>query len=105
MTPHARLAQLHQELASAYAELAAAEPDEWIDQTRSPLGRRLHCQLVRDGVLKGKHFRRRVLVTKAELDRYITSIGKDPPSDPDDTLLREAGLGRRNHGSQSHRQH
>lgn len=47
------------------------EADEWIDQARSPLGRRQHLALVRRGILSGCKVGRRVLVRRAEIDEYV----------------------------------
>lgn len=45
--------------------------DDWIDQSHSPLGRRIHCRLVRSGALSGVSVHRRVLVRRRDLDAYI----------------------------------
>lgn len=50
-----------------------ASADDWIDQNRSPLGRKLHCALVRTGVLPGVKVHRRVLVRRRDLDAYLES--------------------------------
>ena len=45
--------------------------DDWIDQIRSPLGRRTHCMLVRTGTVPGVRVHRRVLIRRRDLDAYI----------------------------------
>lgn len=45
----------------------------WVAQAQSPLGRRVHCNLVRKGVLRGHKVGKRVLVRHEDLDRYIES--------------------------------
>jgi hypothetical protein len=54
-----------------------AEPDDaWIDQTRSPLGRRLHCALARSGALPARKVGRRWLVRCADVSAYIVEHGR-----------------------------
>lgn len=75
----ARVAQLFRTIAEASAELAdelgaeaANAADEWVDQHRSPLGKRAHLEAVRDGRLPGfKPDRRRVLVRRRDIDAYL----------------------------------
>lgn len=52
---------------------AHSASEDWIDQSRSPLGRKLHCTLVRNGVLPGVKVHRRVLVRRRDLDAYLES--------------------------------
>jgi excisionase family DNA binding protein len=54
-------------------DLLASEDrgDDWIDQAHSPLGRRTHCRLVREGVIPGVRVHRRVLVRRRDLDAYV----------------------------------
>ena len=48
------------------------DPEEWIDQKRSPLGRRRHCELARRGVfLDARKSDGKWLVRRKELDAYI----------------------------------
>jgi hypothetical protein len=63
---------------------------DWIDQTRSPLGRELHCELVRSGVLPGCKVHRRVLVRRRDLDAYIESHPVTPRAANDVTATSEA---------------
>ena len=60
-------------LASVTALLDGKDPNEWVDQARSPLGRRRHCRLVREGEIKGSKIAGRVFVRRADLDAYIES--------------------------------
>jgi excisionase family DNA binding protein len=53
--------------------------DDWVSQHRSPLGREMHCRLVRDGKLPGVRVHRRVLVRRRDLDAYIESHRAAPP--------------------------
>jgi hypothetical protein len=67
--------------AIAREEIAAAREacaEDWIDQSRSPLGRKLHCALVRDGVLPGVKVHRRVLVRRRDLDAYLETHRQAP---------------------------
>lgn len=48
-----------------------ADPNEWIDQASSPLGRRGHLEAVRRKVLAGRRVGKRVLVRRADIDRYV----------------------------------
>jgi excisionase family DNA binding protein len=62
---------------------------EWVDQKSSPLGRDRHMRLVRAGTLPGKKDGRRVLVRRADIERYLqtkTVTKSDPAAD----LEREA---------------
>ncbi len=70
---------------------------DWIDQTHSPLGKRKHLRLCREGVFtsarkQGKQW----LVRRAEIDTYITS-GSKPPKTTDvgdiDRELAALGMG------------
>jgi len=61
------------------AELAAVDlGDPWVSQDESPLGRKLHCRLVRTGKLEGSKIGRRVLVRRSVLDRFIESHKVSP---------------------------
>jgi hypothetical protein len=67
------IAQGQETLARGLRMLAdAPDPEEWIDQTRSPLGRRQHCTLARRGVLTGaRKIGGRWLVKRKNLDAFI----------------------------------
>lgn len=56
----------------------ANDVENWIDQCRSPLGRRLHCALARDGRLEARKVGRRWLVRRADVDAFIALHGKRP---------------------------
>jgi excisionase family DNA binding protein len=47
------------------------EDSGWLDQSSSPLGRRLHCALARRGALPARKVGRRWLVRRADVDAYI----------------------------------
>lgn len=75
---HSRLAELYRELAAVHAELAREsedrlrpESERYVDQHHSPLGSRLHCKLVRAGVLTGRKAGRRILVRVSEIEAYL----------------------------------
>lgn len=51
--------------------LDASDPDDWVDQKSSPLGRRRHCAAVRRGELPGRKVNGQVLVRRRDLDEYI----------------------------------
>ena len=57
--------------------------DDWIDQARSPLGRRTHCRLVRTGAPPGVSVHRRVLVRRCDPDAYIEAH-RAPPAGTDE---------------------
>ena len=84
------------------AELRAntdSEPAEtWIDQTCSPLGRRLHCALARSGALSARKVGRRWLVRGADVSAYILEHGRavqlspaeqGGPAESDDAAIRK----------------
>jgi excisionase family DNA binding protein len=83
----------------ARAELRAERDEpgsDWIDQSRSPLGRRTHCSLVRSGELPGVRVHRRVLVRRRDLDAYIerhrtVSAPIDAPRDSEARTLARVG--------------
>jgi hypothetical protein len=60
--------------------------DDWIDQTQSPLGRKLHCKLVREGVLPGCKVKRKLLVRRPDIDAYITKHRVTPKQSGGDGL-------------------
>lgn len=69
---HTRLAALYSEIAALHEKLAEGSPGEdYVDQRRSPLGARLHCRLVRQGVLHGSRVGKRTLVRRADIDAYL----------------------------------
>jgi len=53
---------------------------EWIDQGSSPLGRRRHLDLVRNGALPGTRSGKLVLVRRADLDAYLAEHATPSPS-------------------------
>jgi hypothetical protein len=69
-----RVAALLRELASELERqrVSSRSNDDWIDQYHSPLGKRLHLDLVRAGKLKGyKPDRVHVYVKRSDLNAYL----------------------------------
>ncbi len=68
--------------------LDAPDPDEWVDQDNSPLGRRRHLEAVRRGDLAGRKLHGQVLVRRRDIDAYIEGRGirlaKAGPSEVDE---------------------
>jgi hypothetical protein len=68
-----------------------ADPEEWVDQAHSPLGRRRHCELARSGILAtARKVNGRWQVRRKDLDQYIErhpSSSKAPS--PDDESAAE----------------
>lgn len=57
------------------------EPDaeDWVDQSDSPLGRRRHCELAKDGTLAGARLvNRKWKVRRRIVDTYIDNHGGTP---------------------------
>ena len=82
------------------ARPVGAAPDDWLDQSTSPLGARLHTRAWRDGRLRGFKLNRRVFATRAEVARFIETNGLAQPATgdhhqaPRDTIDRDlADLG------------
>ncbi len=78
-------APLLQMLAKLLAPFIAAEihgaandnaSPEWIDQTKSPLGRRAHCVAARAGKLTARKVGRRWLVRRSDLEVFIATHGQ-----------------------------
>ncbi len=90
LTPEARIAHAKALIADAVSEMVAgfvaqaAAGAEWVDQETSPLGRRRHLQLVRSGALPCVHERRRRLVRRSDINRYLEEHGRAAASDEDD---------------------
>jgi len=75
---HRQLAELHRELADELSREDAGG-DGMVDQYHSPLGKRKHLELVRDGVLRGyKPDRVHVFVEWAEIHSYLRSHPATP---------------------------
>jgi excisionase family DNA binding protein len=79
LTPEARIDRAKRLLVEAVGEMVDAQiakgvsGTEWIDQATSPLGRRRHLRLVRQGVLRGVREGRRVLVRRKDIDAYLAT--------------------------------
>lgn len=79
----ARLHEVADEIADVLALAAnAAAGDAWVDQGRSPLGRRRHLRLVREGAIPAVKEGRRVLVRRADLDAYLARAARPLPRTP-----------------------
>ena len=47
--------------------------DDWVDQHRSPLGKRAHLEAVRGGRLPAVKHGKRILVRRADLEAYLAT--------------------------------
>jgi hypothetical protein len=93
LTPEARLERAKRTIAEGVIELVEAKLElvgtesEWIDQSKSPLGRRRHRDLARLGKLPSKKLGKRILIRRSDinafLDREALSRG-DTIKDTDD---------------------
>lgn len=63
-----------QDLVTAALEEGLSE-SEWVDQRSSPIGKRKHLELVREGKLVARKIGTRVLVRRDDLNRYIEEHG------------------------------
>lgn len=81
-TPRAALRKLADGLTtvlvSVQALLESRDPAEWVDQYISPLGKRRHLRLVRDGKLKGYKVEGHVYVRRVEINDYIEKHPVEP---------------------------
>lgn len=81
LTPEARRDRAKRKLAEATAELVAAQieiavsANDDVSQFDSPLGRRRHCELAREGAFPSKKVGRRILVKRADMQAYIDKEG------------------------------
>lgn len=82
---------LREELAAEQA--AAPEPDTWVDQASSPLGRRAHCRACSAGDIEAHKVGKKWLARRSAVDAYVTKFGLVPkvtavekrdPVDPDE---------------------
>lgn len=79
---------LEHALAGVRELLTAPDPDEWIDQDRSPLGRRSHCELARAGHLGGaRKVAGKWLVRRRDLDAYIERQGAGAAAPAEASIL------------------
>lgn len=66
-------------LASVRTLMDEPDPDEWVGQDESPLGRRRHRELAKSGKLAGaRKLGATWLVRRREIDAYIDSTGTAP---------------------------
>lgn len=91
-TPEARIDRAKRAIADAIDELVEARISkgaaraELVDQSTSPLGRRRHLELVREGKLPAMREGRRVLVRRADIDAYLNERQIAPPPSTDDDV-------------------
>jgi hypothetical protein len=64
-------------------EVGKPDPNEWIDQHESPLGKRRHLELVRGGLLKGRKDGKSVFVRRGEIDAYLEAHAVTPKNTPE----------------------
>lgn len=73
--------------------------DEWVDQTRSPLGRSKHLALAKAGKLPASKEGRKVLIKRSHIEAYLAKkqiVVVDPEADQEREVQRVlAELGRR----------
>lgn len=51
--------------------MSSRDPNEWVDQERSPLGRKRHCRLVREGKLRGAKVAGHIYVRRKDIDALM----------------------------------
>jgi hypothetical protein len=86
------------------AKATKAALPEWVDQNGSPLGKRRHLRLAREGKLPSKKNGRRVLVHRDDMRAFIDESAESaPPRDWNDVdrELRELGFDLRGAGDKS----
>lgn len=94
LTPEARLERAKRTIAEGVSELVEARlsladaSNDWVDQYKSPLGKRRHLDLVRTGKLQGRKLGRRVLVRRVDLNAHIEREGlaRGRPADEQDVV-------------------
>lgn len=95
LTPEAKAERAERMIAAGVRELIAAElargagASEWVDQNHSPLGRRIHLRLAREGRLPSRKVRRRVLILRKDLNAYIEREGLARGHRPEDEDVSE----------------
>lgn len=81
LTPDARLERAKRRIAEGIDELVDAKlalsgaSAEWVDQKSSPLGRKKHLRLAREGKFPSRKEGRQVLVLRSDLNAYIEREG------------------------------
>lgn len=85
MTRNAALEQLRNGLAIALDGVSklldSSDPEEWVEQGNSPLGRRRHCELARAGKLAGaRKVNGHWQVKRKVIDEYIDENGAPSPA-------------------------
>lgn len=76
-TPEARLERAKRMITAGVAEAidALKGSSDWIDQHHSPLGRRRHNALAREGKLASRKLGRLILIRRTDIDAYIEREG------------------------------
>jgi hypothetical protein len=59
--------------------LRSNDDPDWVDQAKSPLGRRRHIAAVRSGELKGLRVGRRYIAHKRDLDAFVAALAETEP--------------------------
>ena len=82
LTPDARIDSAKRAIANAIDDLVEAKiakgmaASDWVDQHISPLGKRRHLMLFKDGKIRGVREGHRVLVRRKDIDDYLESRGE-----------------------------
>lgn len=92
LTPDAKLERAKRQISEGIAAAIEAIIErgvaaaEWIDQDNSPLGKSAHLALARSGKVESRKVHRRVLIRRAELNRYIEqrAEARGVPTEEDD---------------------
>lgn len=95
LTPEARLERAKRTIAEGVAEMIEATiargvaAGEWIDQKRSPLGKRRHLELARSGRIPHRKIGRLVLIRREDINAYLEREGimrGKPVTDDEDVV-------------------
>lgn len=76
--------------------------DEWVDQTRSPLGRKKHLRLAKTGVLPASKEGRKVLIRRSVIEAYLEKkrvITVDPEADDEREVAKVLAMVGRGRGA------
>ncbi len=76
---------VHLVLRLVAAQLPGRAAEDWVDQHRSPFGRRRHCELARRGAFPAYPVGRQWLVRRSDLDAYIQAHDASQRLAPRDT--------------------
>jgi excisionase family DNA binding protein len=56
-------------------QMVTASGEDWIDQAASPLGRKRHLELARDGLIPSSRVGRKVLMRRRDIDEFLHRHG------------------------------